>query len=135
MKINHKKKVASKRTPIIKKYENSQSIRSVLVSGEVLNNPYAVSGVTMAATYFINLGYGKVKAHLKRYDSPLLTECKFILNYPENKVCGAEAEVLQVKIEGKDTIIHRCSEFSAHVAPVADRRKMLRLKYKGKHIK
>ncbi|MCG9768183.1 hypothetical protein L1D59_06150 [Pseudoalteromonas piscicida] len=134
MRINHKNKVASKNVLATKK-NNPKGTRSVYLSGEILNDPYVVSLATISVTYVIDYGYGKIKSHFKRHDSPLVAKCNFILNHPKGQICGADAEILQVEIEGKQTIIHKCSEFSAHVAPVADRRKISRLQKRSKYRK
>lgn len=135
MKINHKNKVASKRITQIQKPGASKAVRSACLSGEIFSNPYVVAASTMAVQYTISCGIGKIKAHLKRHESPLVSKCNFILAHPEGKICGANAEVLPIEIEGKTIIVHRCSEFSAHVAHVADRRKISRLQKFGKYRK
>ncbi|WP_010605820.1 hypothetical protein [Pseudoalteromonas maricaloris] len=135
MKIHHKIKASSKRTKLIKKVDTNRNIRSASLSADILSDPYVIAGSTMAVQYVINYSINRIRTHLKRHDSPFVTKCKFILNHPEGKICGANAEILQVEIKGKQTIVHKCSEFSAHIAQVADKRKISRLKKIGKYRK
>ncbi|WP_257325994.1 hypothetical protein [Pseudoalteromonas rhizosphaerae] len=135
MKIHHKNKVASKRITQIKKTGVNKDVRSACLSGEIFSDPYVVAASTMAIQYVISYSIGKIKTHLRRHESPLITKCNFILTHPEGEICGADAEILQIEIEGKTTIIHRCSEFSTHVAHVANRRKISRLQKLGKYRK
>jgi hypothetical protein len=53
----------------------------------------------------------------------------------QKKFSGCNAEIIQMEVDGKQRIVHQCTEFESHKIIIADRREMRRLQALGKYMK